>query len=189
MIRTLFAVCSILLVSCSTLDRDLKQQQARIKLDRELSTVEIRGNPVDLTIKLLDEAYIQMQADESVRASGAATRFAVGQTPGYRVVIGEKIYPKFREKFLGEGVIWRDRIVDMSIALDSSDIKVITPIRTFELKNRGGDRFVARFEDKSSNPENDLIQIRAHLIQALDSEKYLKSVSKIKKQYPDFEWR
>jgi hypothetical protein len=174
-------------ISCSSIDTSMKQQQARFKFSDELSSVEIRGEPVELTIKLLDEAYSQMESEEATKIFGAMTRFSVGQTPGYKVIVGEKIYPKFRERFMGDGVIWRDQIVDMKVALNSSDIRVEAPVRIFELKSIGLNRYTASVTEKEVHQGNDIIKYKARMVRALDTEKYSFALKKVKKQFPQFD--
>ncbi|MEQ1876452.1 MAG: hypothetical protein ABL958_07385 [Bdellovibrionia bacterium] len=188
MLRLFLVFLGMGLAACSSIDKSMKQQQARFRLSNELSTVEIKGDPVDLTMKLLDEAYTQMESDDATRIFGAMTRFAVGQTPGYRVIVGDRIQSKFSARFMGDGFVWRDKIVDMAVALDSSDIKVEAPIRIFELKNMGGGRFTAWVTEKEGNQGNDIVKIKARMVRALDQDKYRLAVSRVKKQYPEFVW-
>lgn len=196
MIRILSLTLIALSVSCASAEKSIKQQHARIKFSNALSSVEIQGDPVELTLKLLDEAYAQMEANEITRVYGSAARFGVSQTPGYKIVVGDRIYSKFREKFMGEGIVWRDQIVDMKIALNSSDVRVEAPVRIFELVSHGVQKYTVTVREKEGSPLGregeppvDVVVLKARMVRALDAEKYSLALNKIKKQYPEFEWQ
>ncbi|HEX4924937.1 MAG TPA: hypothetical protein VFV50_12665 [Bdellovibrionales bacterium] len=186
--RALIVLLFLVLGACSTISKTVENQKARHALAREMERIEIEGNPVDLTVALLDEALRQMSSDDATRAFARFTQFSLNSAPGYKVYVGERVYPKFRERFLGEGFMWRDQVVDLGVALNSSDIKVEAPIRIFVLKNAGRGRYVASVSEREGNQGNDIVKAQARVLSALAPASFQEAFARVKKQYPDFEF-
>lgn len=179
-------------LGCATIKTQIKEANARHQFSQALKNIKIEGDPVELTMKLLDEANEQMGSHDLVKIVDKVNSWLPGSDSAYQISVDEETYPGFQQRFpASTNFVWKNRSILVTKKIQYEAVKIEAGVRVYKLKRifLGSPQFVVVVEDAPGNKDDDgLARAQALVAKKLAPQEYAQTLVEFKKRHPQFAW-